>query len=230
VPILGATGALGYGLSLRLALASVPTVIGSRSARRAAATARRVEETARRRVDGQAPGLRVDAALNVDATALGRIVIVCVPFEAQADVLSSIAGRLEPGQVLVDTTVALAPAVAGRDARLAEAPQGSSAERAQRIVPAGVSVVAALQTVSAASLGDLEHDLDEDVLLTGDDTPAKRAVAQLLSRVPGLRPVDCGRLGSAGAVEALAPLLMTANRHYRSRAGIRLTGLREPLW
>ena len=44
VPIVGGTGALGFGLALRLAREGVPVVIGSRSAERATEAAERVRE------------------------------------------------------------------------------------------------------------------------------------------------------------------------------------------
>ena len=37
------------------------------------------------------------------------------------------------------------------------------------MVPEGVNVVSALHTVSAAALGDPDHELDEDVLVAGDE-------------------------------------------------------------
>ena len=51
--------------------------------------------------------------------------------------------------------------------------QGSAAEQAAEMVPDGVRVVAGLHTVSATSLADLEHPLDQDVLLCGDSRHAE---------------------------------------------------------
>src|SRR5207249_4216810 len=89
-----------------------------------------------------------------------------------------------------------------------------SAERAaeaEEMVPDGVTVVSALHSVSAASLGDLEHELDEDVLVAGDAAAAKRDVAELIARVPGLRPVNAGRLEMARLIEGITPLLISVN-------------------
>ena len=97
-------------------------------------------------------------------------------------------------------------------------------------IPEGVNVVSALHTVGAALLADLEHELDEDVLVTGDSREAKAAVAELIGRIPGLRPVDCGRLETARLVEGLTPLLISVNARHKVHAGIKLTGLPEQLW
>jgi 8-hydroxy-5-deazaflavin:NADPH oxidoreductase len=91
-------------------------------------------------------------------------------------------------------------------------------------------VVSALHTVSAPVLGDLDARLDEDVLVAGDSKDAKRRVAEVIARIPGLRPVDCGRLEVARLVEGLTPLLISVNIRHKTHAGVKLTGLPEELW
>ena len=222
VPVIGGTGALGFGLALRLAGAGVPVVIGSRDAGRAAEAASRVRE--------QLPDAEVDGLENPEAAGRGEVVLLCVPFRAQSENLTNLKGALRDGQVLVDATVPLAAAVSGRATRLLGVPQGSAAEQAREMAPAGVEVVSAFHSVSAHTLRDLEHELDEDVLVAGDSADAKRRVAELTARIPGLRPVDCGRLEIARLIEGLTPLIISVNRRYRARAGVRLTGLPEDLW
>ncbi len=85
-------------------------------------------------------------------------------------------------------------------------------------------------TISAAVLGDLDHELDEDVLICGDKRHDKRRVAELISRIDGLRPVNAGLLETARLVEGLTPLLISVNARHKARAGIKLTGLPEQLW
>jgi NADPH-dependent F420 reductase len=222
VPVIGGTGALGFGLALRLAGAGVPVVIGSRDAGRAAGAASRIRE--------QLPDAEVDGLENPEAAGRGDVVLLCVPFRAQSENLTNLKGALRDGQVLVDATVPLAAAVSGRATRLLGVPQGSAAEQAREMAPAGVEVVSAFHSVSAHTLRDLEHELDEDVLVAGDSADAKRRVAELTARIPGLRPVDCGRLEIARLIEGLTPLIISVNRRYRARAGVRLTGLPEDLW
>ena len=222
VPVIGGTGALGFGLALRLAGAGVPVVIGSRDAGRAAGAASRIRE--------QLPDAEVDGLENPEAAGRGDVVLLCVPFRAQSENLTNLKAALREGQVLVDATVPLAAAVSGRATRLLGVPQGSAAEQAREMAPAGVEVVSAFHSVSAHTLRDLEHELDEDVLVAGDSADAKRRVAELTARIPGLRPVDCGRLEIARLIEGLTPLIISVNRRYRARAGVRLTGLPEELW
>jgi 8-hydroxy-5-deazaflavin:NADPH oxidoreductase len=218
VPIIGGTGALGFGLALRLAREGVPVAIGSRDAARAKEAAARV---------GQGT---VEGLANREAARQGPIVILTVPFRAQSENLTNLKDVLEPGQILVDATVPLAAAVSGKATRLLGVPQGSAAQQAQEMVPDGVTVVSAFHTVSAPLLGDLDHELGEDVLVAGDSKEAKRRVAELILRVPGLRPIDAGRLEVARFIEGLTPLIISVNIRHKSHAGVRLTGLPETLW
>jgi 8-hydroxy-5-deazaflavin:NADPH oxidoreductase len=217
VPIIGGTGALGFGLALRWARAGVPVAIGSRDAGRAEEAAGRIGEGAR--------GL-----VNAEAAALGPIVLLTVPFRAQSENLTNLKHVLQPGQILVDATVPLAAAVSGKATRMLGVPQGSAAEQAQEMVPEGVTVVSALHTVSAPFLGDLDRELDEDVLIAGDRREDKRRVAELIERIPGLRAVNAGALETARFVESLTPLLISVNSRNKTHAGIRLTNLPEARW
>ena len=53
------------------------------------------------------------------------------------------------------------------------------------MAPDGVRVVSALHTVSAAPLADLDHALDEDVLVCGDRKADKARAAGLIEHVAG---------------------------------------------
>jgi 8-hydroxy-5-deazaflavin:NADPH oxidoreductase len=222
VPIIGGTGALGFGLALRLTRAGVPVAIGSRDAGRAEEAAGRVRE--------KVSGAQVEGLENPDAAKRGPIVLLCVPFRAQSENLNNLRDALEPGQILVDATVPLAAAVGGRATRLLGVPQGSAAQQAQEMVPEGVIVVSALHSVSAAALADLDHELDEDIPVAGDKREHKRQVAELIARIPGLRPVNAGLLEAARLIEGLTPLIISVNARYKTRAGIKLTGLPDELW
>ena len=156
--------------------------------------------------------------------------ILSVPFRNQSETLANISHSLRPGQLLIDATVPLAAAVAGKATRMLGVWQGSAAQQALEMVPEGVRVVSALHTVSAASLSDLEADLDQDVLVCGDKRADKREAAQLIDRIDGLRCVDCGRLEMSRTTEALTALLISVNARYKIHSGIKLTRLPEQLW
>jgi hypothetical protein len=211
VPIIGGTGALGFGVALRLARAGTPVVIGSRDAGRAAEAAQRLKAAV--------PDADVSGLENGEAAQRGSIVLLCVPFRNQSENLTNLKGVLKPGQILVDATVPLAAAVSGRATRLLG-----------EMVPDGVEVVSALHTVSAPVLNDVDHPLDEDILVAGDSADAKKRVAELIGRIEGLRPVNAGRLEASKLIEGLTPLLIGINSRYKIHSGIRITGLPDELW
>ena len=222
VPIIGGTGALGFGLALRWAQAGVRVVIGSRKQESADEAAGRVRE--------QLPDAQVEGAVNPEAATRGPIVVLTVPFRAQSENLTNLKEHLREGQILVDATVPLAAAISGKATRLLGVPQGSAGQQAQEMVPDGVRVVSALHTVSAATLGDLDKLLDEDIPIAGDKRDDKKQVADLIAMIDGLRPINAGLLESARLIEGLTPLLIGVNARHKTHAGIKFTGLPEPKW
>src|SRR3954447_2847036 len=219
IPIIGGTGALGFGLAVRWARAGMALVIGSRDAGRAAEAADRVRSSV--------PDAEVEGLANPDAVTRGPIVFLTVPFRAQSEILQNIHGSLEAGQLLVDCTVPTAAAVSGKATRTLGVWQGSAAQQAQEMAPEGVTVISALHTVSAKMLSEGEGPLDEDVLVCGERKADKARVAALIERIPGLRAVNAGALETARIVEALTPLLISINVRYKAHAGLRITGLPE---
>jgi 8-hydroxy-5-deazaflavin:NADPH oxidoreductase len=217
VCIVGGTGALGFGLAVRLGRAGVPVMIGSRDAERAEEAARRAGE--------RVPDGSFDGQQNSDAVQGAEIVILSVPFRSQSETLTNLKGALAPGQLLIDATVPLAAAVSGKATRTLGVWQGSAAQQAQEMVPEGVRVVSAFHTISASHLADLEQALDEDVLICGDKRADKAQVAELVRKIEGLRPVDCGPLEMARIVEQLTALLISINVRNKVQAGIKITGL-----
>jgi NADPH-dependent F420 reductase len=222
VCIVGASGALGFGLTLRLGRAGVPIAIGSREAQRAQETAARAREAV--------PEGTFSGADNATAVAQAQTVILSVPFRSHSETLNNLRDAWQPDALLIDATVPLAAAVSGKATRMLGVWQGSAAQQAQEMVDEGVRVVAALHTVSAAALRDLDHELQEDTLICGDRREDKRAAAALLGRIGGLRCVDCGRLEMARITESLTAMLIAVNARYKTHAGISLTGLPDELW
>jgi NADPH-dependent F420 reductase len=222
VAIVGGSGALGFGLALRLGTAGVPIAIGSRDEGRAHETAAKLAE--------RVPAGTFTGAANGPSTGGAEVVILSVPFRNQSETLRNLREHLQEGQLVIDATVPLAAAVSGKATRTLGVWQGSAAQQAEEMLPAGVRVVSALHTVSASLLGDLDHELDEDVLVCGDRKADKRVAASLIECIPGLRCVDCGRLETARITEQLTALIIGINVRYKTRAGIQITGLPQERW
>ena len=218
IPIIGGTGALGYGLALRWARAGQAVVIGSREAGRAAEAAERVRD--------EVDGAEVEGLENGEAATRGPIVFLTVPFRAQSETLTNLRQALSGGQLLVDCTVPTAAAVSGKAARTLGVWQGSAAQQAEEMVPDGVTVISALHTVNAKRLAE-GGPLDEDVLICGDRRADKARVARLIEEIEGLRTVNAGALEMARIVETLTPMLISINVRYKAAAGVKITDLPE---
>ncbi len=218
IPIIGGTGALGYGLAVRLLRAGQTIVIGSRKPERAEEAAKRLREAV--------PGAEVEGLENGEAAKRGPIVFLTVPFRAQSETLTNLKEALSDGQLLVDCTVPLAAAISGKATRTVGVWQGSAAQQAQEMAPDGVTVISALHTVSAPSMAGGD-ELDEDVLICGNRKADKARVAEIIELIDGLRVVNAGPLDQAKIVEPLTALLIGINSRYKTHAGIKITGLPE---
>lgn len=212
--VIGGTGALGRGLAYRWALEGLTVLIGSREAGRAEQVAQHLRE--------RAGWLRVRGTDNLSCAAESSLVIVAVPFDAHAALLSSLRAALA-GTIVVDCVNPLGFDRQGPYVRVV--PDGSAAQQAQALLPDS-PVVAAFHHVPAALLDDPGvRSLDLDVLVLGDDRTAVELVCSLAATVPGMRGIYAGRLRNAAQVEALAANLIAINRRYRTHAGIRITGV-----
>jgi NADPH-dependent F420 reductase len=214
VAVLGGTGKEGSGLVLRWAQGGYRVLIGSREASKAEAKAQELNA-----VLGE---VLIRGLSNEEAAAQADLVVLCVPYAAHEPILESVKDVVQ-GKILVDVTVPLQPP----HVRTVYIPEGNAAVlEAQALLGEGVRVVAAFQNVSAVHLKELDHKIDTDVLVCGDDENAKNEIYRLIESIDGMRPVDAGPLANAVAVEALTPVLLYINKRYKvSGAGIRITGL-----
>ncbi len=213
VAVLGGTGKEGSGLALRWAQAGYKVLIGSRSAEKA--------ETKAEELNAILDSDIVEGYDNATATEKADLVVMSVPFSAQQGTLEAIQDVIQ-GKTLIDVTVPLQPP----NVRTVFVPEGHSAVlQTQEFLGEGVNVVAAFQNVSAVHLKQLDHDVDCDVLVCGDNDDAK-ANAIRLAEAAGMRGIDAGSLANAVALEALTPVLLYINKKYGVKgAGIRITGV-----
>jgi NADPH-dependent F420 reductase len=217
IAIVGGTGPEGSGLALRWARAGQNVIIGSRDAERARAKAAEIAK--------QTASTKVSGAANAEAVAAADVVVLTVPFPAQADTIKAIKPAFRPGTVLIDATVPLASTVGGRATRVVTLWQGSAAEQAAELAPKDVRVAAAFHNVGSDALHS-EADVDCDVIVCSDDDEARRVATSLAELIAGVRAVDGGKLENARIVEQLTALLISINiRHKAHSAGLRITGI-----
>ncbi len=216
VAILGGTGGQGQGLAFRFAQEGLSVVIGSRDAERAAASAHELTKVI--------TAGSVQGSANADAATRADIVIVAVPWEAHEQTLRSLTDELA-GKIVVDCVNPIAFDERGPAAITVA--EGSAAEQARDLLPES-RVVAAFHNVSAVVLSNPDvSDLDQDVLVLGDDREATDLVGELADLLPGVRGIYGGRLRLAGQIEALTANLIAINRRYKTHAGIKISGVEE---
>lgn len=218
VAVVGGTGAEGSGLALRFAKAGLRVFIGSRNLDRAQAAAKEIA--------AHAGAGEITGHTNSDAVSKAAIVILTVPLSAQVETLKSIRTNFQSGAILVDATVPLEIAIGGRVSRTITLWDGSAAQQAARLAPPGVAVVSTFHLLGAEALKGLNHPVDCDALICGDNADAKATVSQIAEKIPGVRAIDAGPLENARYLESSAALLIALNlKHKVSHSGLRITGL-----
>jgi 8-hydroxy-5-deazaflavin:NADPH oxidoreductase len=211
--VIGGTGNIGLGLALRWADAGYPVIVGSRAEERAVQAAQEINA---RLANGTVRGLA-----NPDAARAADVVVVTVPFAAQAGTLEQIREGCQ-GKVVIDVTVPLVPP---KVSRVQLPPEDSAALITQATLGDDVRVVSAFQNVGAEHLQHLGEPIDCDVLVCGDSKEARELVVRL-AEAAGLRGIQAGPLANSIASEALTSVLIWLNqRHKVKGSGIRITGL-----
>ena len=218
----GGTGPEGMGLAVRFLLAGEDVIIGSRSAERASDAAKKLRSLLEHRAsDRPATSARVEGSTNEEALKGGDIVIVTVPFQAQADILEALKDQIGE-RVVVDTVVPLQ--FTKGISRAVPVEEGSAAQQAQIILPRA-TVISAFQNLSAETLIDIDQRLECDVVVCGDDKDAKSRIMELVGRIEGIREIDGGGLANSRYVEEFTALLLNINKIYKAHSSLKITGI-----
>lgn len=194
----------------------IEVVVGSRALDRAEETVTALKERWRDRE------LALVAGEN-GAAADADLVVVATPWEGVLSTLGPLEDALD-GKIVVSMVNALTRW--GNEMVPLLPPTGSVTVAVARALPRA-RVVGAFHHLPAGPWSDLDHTLHADVMVCADDREARKEVVALIDRLPGLRGVETGGLGSSLAIEALTPALLEINRRYKTHAALRVTGLPE---
>jgi 8-hydroxy-5-deazaflavin:NADPH oxidoreductase len=214
IGVLGGTGPAGSALAARFASVGVEVVVGSRSEERAAAT---VAELTERWSD---IGAHISPGTNRQA-AEASLVVVSTPWEGAIGTVKEL--RFELSGKTVVSMVNIMARWGDRFVPLLP-PTGSVAAAIAEALPES-RVAGAFHHLPAGPLGDPGHELSADVMVFSGQRRVTDEVIELVNRVPGLRGIDVGGLGSGMAVEALTAALVEVNRRYKVHASLRVTGI-----
>lgn len=213
IAILGGTGPEGSGLGLRWSAAGHEVIIGSRLKEKGESVAAELLELL--------PEANIRGTDNRAAAEQADIIVLSVPYEAQEATLKAVKSAIS-GKLLI-TVVAPTQHPKARVWRLPSSL--SAAEEARNMLGEDAKVVAAFQNIGAHHLKDIDHQLDCDVLVCGDNKEDKQIALKLCTDA-GLRGINAGALQNASVVEGLTSVLIAVNIIYKSKAaGIRITGI-----
>ena len=216
IGILGGTGPAGTALGARLASIGYEVVLGSRSKYRALEARDALCEA------WPELNLPIEAADNVGAAA-ADLIVLATPWDSAATTVSELESYLA-GKVVISMANALVRV--GGEFQPLVPPRGSVAAHVQAAVPRA-RVVAAFHHLPAKELGHLGSPIDSDVLICSDDRDAIIVVSDIVSRIPGCRPLDAGQLSNATAIEAFTAVLLQLNVRYKTRVAPKLTGIKD---
>lgn len=200
IAVLGGTGNLGIGLSLRLAILGYDVIVGSRSEEKAKAKA---EEYLKILSDHGYTG-KIVGAVNAEASKQCDLAVITVPYEQAFTLAESLKNELA-GKIVVSPLVPMKKE--GKLFRYVELPEGSAGEKIAGILKDS-RVVSAYHNIPADRFAELDSKFEWDVLVCSDDPEAKKAIIEITNEIKGLRALDCGDLKSSRMVESLTVLIL----------------------
>jgi 8-hydroxy-5-deazaflavin:NADPH oxidoreductase len=203
IAIVGGTGTFGRALARRLRLLGEDVRIGSRDAQRG--KERAIE-------------LGVQGGSNEEVVRGVDLVVLATKSNAALETGASLAEAIGETPVLCVasdlrfTDIGIVPGLE----------EGSLAETLAELLRAPVA--SGLQSLSATDLSGREPP-DQDALICGDDTRAKRLALDLAGRLVAGRAIDAGPLANSRALEGMTAVILNVNKEFGVHAGLRLTGL-----
>jgi NADPH-dependent F420 reductase len=213
IGILGGTGNMGRGLTIRWALKH-DVLVGSRSLDKARTVAKEQENIARGFYQTDYRG-SISGVLNSDAIASSEVVVVALPSETITQALTELRAHLHTGQILISTVVSMKKtkglfAYAPINGDTASKYRGLSAAEVIQELVKPTPVVSAFQTVPATYLNNIDSVMNIDVLVASNNDSATALASKLVSDIPNLRALNVGSLENSRLIESLTPLLLNA--------------------
>ncbi len=211
IGILGATGPAGAGLAARLASVGHEVLFGSRDLAKATAA---VGELGAKWGDRVASLIPCDNAAACDAP----VVILAVNADSVIPTVKDHAERLS-NKIVVSMANNLTRN--GNEFNAVLPPHGSIAAELQALLWRS-RVCTSFHLVPAAEFADLDHTMESDVVVLGDDDDARHTLMEITSSIPDLRALDGGSLRNAVGMETFAAVLLTINVRHKMRASLHL--------
>ena len=198
IGVLGGSGALGTGLTFRLARAGYNVVIGSRNPVQAL---KKISLIDKRLVKE-----KISIESNYESAKKSDLVILAVPFSNHREIIMEILPVVQK-KILVDTTVPLVPPKVAR----VQLPEfGSVVKQSQEWLGKEVHVVSAFQNVAASHI--LGDDVTQgEILVFGNKKEAREIVIGLIQKL-GMKGLHAGLIYYYVVAESIAFVLIFMNK------------------
>ena len=212
IGVLGGSGALGTGLSFRLARAGYNVVIGSRNPVQAL---KKISVINQRLVKE-----KISVESNYESAEKSDLVILAVPFSNHREIIMEILPAVQK-KILIDTIVTL---VTPKVARVQLPVFCSVAKQAQEWLGKEVHVVSAFQNVAASHLlGD--DFLQGEILVFGNKKEAREIVIGLIQEI-GMKGWHAGPIDNSVVAESMTSVLIFMNKFYKMQgSGFKIVDL-----
>jgi len=204
ISLLGGTGDIAEGLVLRWSKEGHEIFIGSRSQEKAEGIASEYIE----KLKGLGIEPKIHGMANADAAKNSEVIIISIAPEYAASTIEGCADSITD-QIVVTPVVSMKKE--GKTFLYDPPAQGSSAEEIRQVLPGTAKLVSAYHNLPAKELAIIDHDMDYDVVICGDDEDAKEVVKNLTEEMKNLRVLDAGPLSVSPMIEAITPLIVSLN-------------------
>lgn len=214
ISVLGGTGDLGRGLSLRWAKFH-DVIVGSRDEKRAKAFANEYSELAKKYYGDKMKGSIIGYE-NSQAMKVSEVIVLSIPHEGLIDFIRSLKPFIDSDKIIISPVVPFykdekcykhVPFTISDPKNPSSIIQASAAEVISFELESK-RIVSTFHTMPAKKLCDLNLKIDCDALIASDDFEAVKLVSELISQIPNLRPIYTGPLEVSRLLEALTPILM----------------------
>jgi 8-hydroxy-5-deazaflavin:NADPH oxidoreductase len=214
IALLGGTGDIAEGLVLRWSKIGHEIFIGSRSVEKAKGIASEYRRTLYKLgIDS-----RIEGMINAEAARVAEAVVISIPFEYAASTIRQIQDSFT-NQIVISPVVPMVKR--GKVFVYAPPSQGSAALEIKEALPETIKLVSAYHNLPAKALREIDHVLNYDVVICGEDKDAKDLVTRITEEIPDLRVLDAGPLESSMMIEAVTPLIINLNMRHKQEFSVK---------
>lgn len=225
IGIVGGTGGMGEGFALRWCT-NHEIVIGSRDKNKASEVANNYMKIAQEfyKEKMTSGGGNISGDNNFDLAKKDLdILILSIPYESINDTCSKLSQDISDSCIIISPIVPMKWTEKGFRYIPFEEGKKTAAELVADNFKSRSRIVSAFHTISEVKLKKLELTLDADTYICGDDTSIVDKIKELVSEIPGLRPIYLGELSMTYQAEVLTPMLLNgAKKNKLKNPGLKL--------